>query len=314
MSGKRLPADLVLALREASVNLRAPSITSKSKRSKFKKQGSDSLRSASRSSGMPSIQEMDKEEPKFEFDRVPSSFGALNIPSEIAAEERSTMDVSTLMDSQHTDGVSIKPSKIRAKPRDSTRNSTTTEPLNASQVDRMESSVSVSRHSIGMEMLFNFSPRTQTTSKTGIHANMLSQSGLSAQSQSHLSPNFNASTATMLISNTKDLLNASHKVLRPPIESIDDIDEMTEGDYVSPLRVSSFVSQSGSLISTGSSTSTEITANYSTTVTPADEVSRASTLPSRRLPIGVNPTPPLEGVESDDLSAIFREAAKRFHS
>lgn len=57
LSGNRLAADLVLALREASATLRTPSNSLRSRRTRLIRQGSGSFRSTSRSSGMPSIME-----------------------------------------------------------------------------------------------------------------------------------------------------------------------------------------------------------------------------------------------------------------
>lgn len=311
MSGKRLPADLVLALREASVAVRAPPPLSKSKsrRQKLMKQSSaGSFRSIrSRSSGMPSIQEWTastgidtpqekdkKEEPMFEVDRVPSSFGGLTIPAEIAAEEQSNMDVSTLKDSQHTDGTSVKPA------RPSKRNETHDfSPVDPSMENKGKSFVSTnstpdnheySERSIAMEALF--ASKGSLISSNGQLSLNQSASRLS-NSNAQLSPGFNASAATMLISNKDELLAAARTWVPLP-------GTVAEGE------------ETGSVHSTASSTSTEVTANNSRTLSAMDDVSRASTLTSRKLPIGVNPSPPLPGVETDDLSAIFKEAAKRF--
>jgi hypothetical protein len=59
LGGSRLPADLVLAIREASVAIRTPSSSHRSRRSRLIRQSSGSFRSTSRSSGMPSILESD---------------------------------------------------------------------------------------------------------------------------------------------------------------------------------------------------------------------------------------------------------------
>jgi hypothetical protein len=132
----------------------------------------------------------------------------------------------------------------------------------------------------------------------------LSMSESSNPMKHQTSSGFNASTATMLMSNRNDVKATRKK--GPMIEAIED----TEEDYISPLRSTSFLS----VQSTGSSTSTEVTGNNFSSVSTSvvTYVSRASTLATSRLPIGVNAVPPLEGVETDDLSAIFKEAAKRF--
>ena len=332
MSGKRLPADLVLALREASVIARAPPTTSKSRRSKFNRQGSGSLRSTSRSSGMPSIQEWaastidgpssEKADPKFEVDRVPSSFGPLSIPAEIAAEERSNMDISTLKDSQHTDGTSIKPAKPRkhneahdVAPLDPSSHDETIRKNSRNSIDSVPE-YEFSDHSIGLDAIFNSSLKTfaKPKSANGSTSAFSASGSINQTSVSPgKSPGFNASTATLIVSNTQDFQGLKSRIRPPPFEAIQDNEDATDNneEEISPLRSSSFVSRD-SIVSTGSSTSTEITNNNTNTVSGMDEVSRASTLPSRRLPLGVNPTPPLDGVETDDLSAIFKEAAKRF--
>lgn len=342
MSGKRLPADLVLALREASVKARAMPLTSK--RSKLIKQSSGSMRS--RSSGMPSIQEWEAstvtdirvfEESRatdFQVDRVPSSFGPLSIPQEIAAEERSSMDVSTLKDSEHTGGTSRKSSsagtsmnsvKAKRKNSNSTGAVSRAESNNGESSDKAtpavegevkdkpeqpeqpeqpevkrKDSMSGTNHSLNVSAIFNSS--SANGSSFG-----LSMGGSSSPGKGHSSGAFNASTATMLISNRNQLKSKLKQGL--PIEAIEDGDEMSESDdHISPIRSSSFISAR----STGSSTSTEVTGNNSTSISAATDVSRASTLTSTKLPIGVHAVPPLDGVETDDLSAIFKEAAKRF--
>lgn len=331
MSGKRLPADLVLALREASVATRAPPAVSKSKsrRQKMMRQGSaNSFRS--RSSGMPSIQEWTastgvddppekKEESMFEVDRVPSSFGALAIPAEIAAEERSNMDVSTLKDSQHTDGTSVKPA------RPSKRNETHDfSPVDPSVRDKGRSFVSTKsapefsehEHSIAMDALF--ASKGSLLSSNG-HIS-LNQSGAgSARFSSynpHASPAFNASEATMLISNKEELMASTGRGFAPlPVIDGEEEEADETGNTFAVASLDSTLTgtgDTGSVISAGSSTSTEVTANNSRTLSAIDDLSRASTLTSRKLPIGVNPSPPLPGVETDDLSAIFKEAARRF--
>lgn len=274
---------------------------------------------------MPSIMEwaastidgpdMEKDEianPKIEVDRVPSSFGPLSIPAEIAAEERSNMDISTLKDSNHTDGTSVKPAK--PSKRNEVHDVAPVDPSSHRPVNRKSSIESIpeyeySEHSIGIDGLFNSSLNTFTKPRSANGNSGLSSSSLSPGK----SPGFNASAATLLVSNIQDFQGVKSRIRPPPFEAIQDNEDSGENydDRISPLRSASYVSRD-SVTSTGSSTSTEITANNTYTVSAMDDGSRASTLPSRRLPIGVNPVPPLEGVETDDLSAIFKEAAKRF--
>ncbi|KAG7348585.1 hypothetical protein IV203_017292 [Nitzschia inconspicua] len=76
--------------------------------------------------------------------------------------------------------------------------------------------------------------------------------------------------------------------------------DLVKSDSVSTLGTDgqSFSEQGGGM------TISDSTANISS-------VSHASTVPSRRLPIGLDWSPPLDGVESDDLGVIFAAAAQR---
>jgi hypothetical protein len=338
MSGKRLPADLVLALREASVTLRTPSNSTRSRRSRLTRQSSGSFRSTSRSSGMPSILEgttgtgMESTEDSkgvvnVRVDRAPVFLGPISIPTEITTDESKAQP--KLKSQRSIDqGVQI-PVHSMIGPRSKS--------MLSSESMTMEYSASTgfgsSEHSLdilalqgpGAQKGHHSSMISPNTNNSSGFANTFEWSAGSLRAAPP-SPGFNNSTATELLSNRK--MSSTGWVGPPPAAS--DVEPAEEVNMHMDLSV---LAQSASLDSTftrsmsdhtdrsAESSSTEVTGNTTlstrtgrSTIGTLDNmsaVSEASSLPSRTLPIGVNPTPPLPGVETDDLSIILKEAAKR---
>ena len=332
LSGKRLPADLVLALREASVKLRAPPSTLR--RSKLNRQVSASQ---SRSSGMPSIQEweastatdikafLDYKASDFQVDRVPSSFGPLSIPKEIAAEERSSMDVSSLKDSDRTDGTSMKSTAARLSIHATTaraeamRERGSKDESDSSERKSNDKVTTYSHTSQRLSVDANVSSVVRNDSTSSVQRNRngsstdFSISESIKQWKNHIASNVNTDSVALIVSKTtgSGAYSSRIKTEGPTVDGMQNADKLSESKEHSshPLSVST-----SSVESTGSSTSTEVTRNNSPLVSTSEftNVSRASSLTTCKLPIGVHAVPPLEGVETDDLSAIFKEAAKRF--
>ena len=281
MSGRRLPADLLLSLREASVTLRTPANSKRSRRSNLIRQGSGSFRSTSRSSSMPSIRERSgdagedqNDEEILAVDRIPGSFRKQQVPTEIKASSPSTKSGSQVA-SNGSEGFSISTKSLLSY-----------------------ATVSSARDecSIGVDEL-----RGSRSSPPGSsHASSPHLSGSNPR-MTPTSPGFNNSTATQLMSNQTGKKKWIPSLIAPAFStdsSLNTSDHTEKSSNISVRQSRSNTSESG----------TEFTIS---TADNMSYVSNTSTLPSRKLPIGVNPTHPLDGTESDDLSAIFKEAAKR---
>ncbi|KAG7369299.1 hypothetical protein IV203_032042 [Nitzschia inconspicua] len=287
---KTLPADLVLVLREASVSLRNASNSSRSRR-RLIRQSSGSFRSTSRSSGMPSISETE--------DTIPAT-------RKISQPEIILADIKT----------------------DHPARSFRTGNSAVSRTDSADPGLS------------HFEPGFDTTGFGGIDRSSHSTNSdesMSLESVQHnivlqkrepkiTSPStlFNESEATQLASNllvqrrAVDLqidLGTVHSSTPSMDSTIEEFAEL-DGSGHTGIKLSSHVLDKSDSVSTlgtdgqsfsdqgGGMTISDSTANISS-------VSRTSTLPSRRLPIGLDWSPPLNGVESDDLGVIFAAAAQR---
>jgi hypothetical protein len=319
MTGKRLPADLVLSLREASVTLRTPSNSLRSRRSA--RQSTGSFRSTSRSSGMPSIQEWtmtsseaDSPEKQVEVTREATPRNAKSIPVEITTKEKSSNEAARISTSLHVRG----PLQDLASPE--------------IRIESMESERSSAEDSIHFEALRDPDERPIMTSynasgSMGSLPALSSHSQLGNSRQGHESALFNSSMATQMHSNQAPPESAPDSAMfnnsmatqmhsngsKAPAWTPDSIEVMRAASMDSSLNTSETSEFWPRRNSTGSSTSTEVTMNtiQSGTTSISYDASAASTLNSRKLPIGVIPTSPLPGIESDDLSFIFKEAAKR---
>lgn len=288
---KALPADLVLVLREASVSLRNVSSHSRSRR-RLIRQSSGSFRSTSRSSGMPSISETG--------DNLP-------VIRKISQPE-------------------IVPGEIK------TDHPTRTVPMLKRTASRRDSSD---------PGLPNFEPGSEASGVGSMdrssHYSVNSEESMSLESvqhdlvvhekheQSKVSPGtmFNQSEATQLVSNVQihvragdmqlDLgtLHSTSTSMDSTIEEFAEMDTSGHTGFQHSSRVLKMdKSDSISTLGTGGHSSHEH-GDVSGSTSNITSVSRTSTLPSRRLPIGVDVSPPLDGVESDDLGVIFAAAAKR---
>jgi len=322
MSGKRLPADLVLALREASVEIRASS-SSTLRRTMLNRNTSGSI--PSRSSGMPSIQEWEASTVSnikafeeynpadIQVDRVPSSFGALSIPNEIAAEERSSMDVSTLKDSEDTDGTVATSFAVRSakanmgggrgvskNSSDSAVRSSEEHKVSGQFGHRHQQEVNPEASADGKDSALD-TRHSPVAIETSNAVSTFESEPWNLQSTS----SFNSSAAVMLPSDTTPVAP------RKKTQGGQNDDKMNQNKEHSSSLLSVFAE---SPRSSESSSSTEVTRNNSGGISmeAVSNVSRASSLTTSKLPRGIHTVLPLEGVETDDLSAIFKEAAKRF--
>jgi hypothetical protein len=284
---KALPADLVLVLREASVSLRNSSHSSRSRRSRLIRQSSGSFRSTSRSSGMPSISETGTDvlvTRKFSQPEI--------VPGEIKTDHPArTMPV-------------LHPTMSR---RDSS------DPGLPNCVPGFDKSgfggIDRSSHSVDSE---------ESMSLESVQHNPV----LQYHEPTNTSPGalFNASEATQLVSNVQmqvragDLeldLGTVHSCTASMDSTIAEFAEMDVNDHMAKTLDRVYdKSDSISTLGTGAN-SHDGHGAISDSTANNNSVSRTSTLPSRRLPIGVDVSPPLEGVESDDLGVIFAAAAKR---
>jgi hypothetical protein len=283
-----LPADLVLALREASVNLRTPANSTRSRRSRLTRQQSGSFRSTSRSSGMPSILETDDGSPG-----GPQNQDAEIVPLEIT-----------------TDSPLIKPRRRYSRD----------DSADPGVVPGFEAKA-------GFESL-SLESSKDSFSSTGSDNQSLSIDSITSDGSGRLKPMtsprqiFNESEATQLVSNT----NKSHVLQKPDIRmnlgtiascsvsgdasvieltDLDSSDHTTRSSNLSALHSSETVSSLG----TGGH-SREIQASFSGSTANVSIVSQSSSIPTRRLPIGIDVSLPVEGLESDDLNAIFAAAAR----
>jgi hypothetical protein len=292
---------------------------------------------------MPSIQEWtastgsedmeDLTEGKVAVDRVPASVFSAAIPGEITTEAQLGKEASPEAPSDGRLGA-VSSSFVDEKA--NARSLGTYIPSLVSQSTAVSGSAASragsEEKSIVIEALMR-SPvgelkklPSQMSSATASTSNGLGGSYDQTTASPHSTPNsnshwFNNSTTTEVVSNRqgKRTWEPLLTVFAPFDLEVDADEEFTHAlSMDSTLETTSthslpYVRRSSSLSSThtGTSTSTEVTTN-TVSSNNRSSVSIASTLPSRRLPIGVNPTPPLDGVDSDDLSFIFKEAAKRF--
>jgi hypothetical protein len=335
MSGKRLPADLVLALREASVTLRTPSNSTRSRRSRLIRQSSGSFRSNSRSSGMPSIQEWtvstgseDIEvltEGKVAVDRLPASFSSAAIPGEITTEAQLGKEAPPETPSDGRLGA-VSSSFVDEKANG--RSLGTDIPSRVSQSTAVSGSAASwagsEEKSIGIEALMRSpvggprklpSQMTPAAASNGLGGSYDQTTASPQSSPNRNSHRFNNSTTTEVVSNRQDKRTWEPLLTDDaPVDLEVDADEELTQSLSMDSTLHTLSTRSRPPVrrnSSSSSTSTEVTTN-TVSSNNRSTVSIASTLPSRKLPIGVNPTPPLDGVDSDDLSLIFKEAAKRF--
>lgn len=142
---------------------------------------------------------------------------------------------------------------------------------------------------------------------------------------------FNQSEATQLASNTVQVASRLGRDLQmdmgtlhsfsPSMDStIEDLDDEYDSDHTTKssnrslqpsISVSSIGFQLGMSSEHTISTRGEEKKERSNSTSNISTVSRTSTLASKRLPIGVDASPPVDGVESDDLTEIFAVAARR---
>ena len=131
---------------------------------------------------------------------------------------------------------------------------------------------------------------------------------------------FNESEATRLVSNT----NKSPALQKAELKQKFDLGTVTSNSISgesSDLDSSDHTTRSSNLVAqhsdsvsslgTGGHSRNEIQTSFSGSTGNASGVSQASSIPTRRLPIGVDVSPPVEGLETDDLNAIFAAAARR---
>jgi hypothetical protein len=293
LCGMTLHADMILAVREASVNLRAPSGSVRSRRSRLIRQGSGSFRSTSRSSGMPSIKESDD-----------NNIGA----------------------SDQSQPVFV-PGEISTGP---ARRRGSRIPRHVRRTDSVDPGLPVpGLEKAGFE---SFDARSAgSASDEGSIDQSISldsiQLAVGGKSPPVASPRqfLNESESTQLVSNLPRPNGRLASNLQLELDTIHgSIDEYSEpwGDESEQnLDISNSKSfdmvetyDSASSLGTGGVSSYSLGTNEDgeCSSTPAVSiVSKASTLPTKRLPRGVDTTPPVEGVESDDLNAIFKAAAKQ---
>jgi hypothetical protein len=131
---------------------------------------------------------------------------------------------------------------------------------------------------------------------------------------------FNESEATRLVSNTNkspalqkaglkhtfDLGTVTSNSISGESSDLDSSDHTTRSSKLAAQH-----SDSVSSLGTGGHSRNEIQTSFSGSTGDVSGVSQASSIPTRRLPIGVDVSPPVEGLETDDLNAIFAAAAKR---
>jgi hypothetical protein len=277
MSGKRLPADLLLALREASVANRGSDNSSRSKRSRMIRQSSASFRSSSRSSEMPSIQEAHvdqgdtaKIEAKEKTGVLLDAINFISIAVENSQESKAS-DGSDHSSSVGTNNTMSDPSSIAFHSKKS-------EPSPVISTGDYEQSSATfeskkSEHSMVLEGL----QRPQSpVNKTGVYE-------LSSPRSSSVFNPFDYSFTTAKVSNRGGLGNLARSQFE-----IEPIDLNIQMDFPPESALNKNVSDGRD-------------------ETPVVFGSHKSSMVSH----GRLNKPPLEGMESDDLSAILMEAARR---
>jgi hypothetical protein len=287
---KPLSADLILVLREVSVSLRNSSNSSRSRRSRLIKQSSGSFRSTSRSSGMPSISETG------DNCLATRKLSQLEIVCSDTKSDRPTR-TSPLQNL----AVSRRDSADPEMPHFVTE----FKGAGFGVIDRSCNSSDASEESISLESVQPDITRADQCSPVESPGTQ-----------------FNESEATQLASNVQGQVKAGdlrldlgtlHSCATSMDSTIEEFAELDASDHTTkssnrPLDNSDSVSSFGTGV-TGHDD--PCLGEISGSTTNISTVSRASTLPSRRLPIGVNVSPPLEGIESDDLGVIFAAAAQR---
>jgi hypothetical protein len=307
LSQRSLPADLVLAVREASVSVRNPSTSSRSRRGRLIKQHSGSFRSTSRSSGMPSISETGD---------VGANDDTINMPNAFPGE------VKTVTPKRSP----FKPARTISR-KDSADPGTPMPSLESQVVFGSIDTMNRSGHSTNSGHSF------ASESDESISLKSLHDDALPERLPDQVSPGtqFNQSEATQLASNTgegrrlgRDLqmdMGTIHSLSTSMASTIDDRDNDYDSEHSDhttkssnrSLQPSTSASSTGYQIGMSSAHSSRQTndnreRSHSTNIS---NVSPTSTLASKRLPMGVDVSPPVEGVESDDLATIFAVAARR---
>jgi hypothetical protein len=229
MTGKRLPADLVVALREASVAIRTLNNSTRSRRSRLARQASGSCRSTSRSSGMPSIQESsndDFEEPlchedddtgQSTFTSTDSSFGMNSMLSELAEHTpKATKDQQDSLGKEPAENNSRKQLSVSVPPAPGIKIDRCNEDLEpirppASPLERTPSDKSERSEDVSITMdeaqsqksksqdLTVSSPRAGGNNSAGSKYSLINPGE---------SPAFNSSTNTAVMSNTTEEKNS----------------------------------------------------------------------------------------------------------
>jgi len=235
------------------------------------------------------------------------------------------MDVSSLKDSDRTDGTSMKSTAALFAIHASTaraeamreRGSKGESDSSERKSDKKITTYSQVSQRLPVDANVSSVGRTDSTSSvkpnTNGNSTDFSISESIRQRKNHIASNVNTDAVALIASNASSsgTYSSRMKTQGPTVDGIQIADKMSESkEHISQALSSS----TSSVESTGSSTSTEVTRNNSPLVSTSEftNVSRASSLTTCKLPIGVHAVPPLEGVETDDLSAIFKEAAKRF--
>jgi hypothetical protein len=318
MTGKRLPADLVVALREASVTIRTPNSSTRSRRSRLARQTSGSFRSTSRSSGMPSIQESsndDFEEPLHDepddtgqstITSTDSSLGMNSILSELEEHTpKATKDQQDSLGKAPAEKNSSKQLSAYVLPvpgintdrsdEDLEQIRPPTSPLKRTPSDKSELSEDVSitldeaQKNKSQDMAAS-SPRTEGNNSTASKNSSFSPGE---------SPGFNNSTATALMSNTTEKKSYSTAEMKKkawapmlaqiaPVE-LDGPQVPSEPRSASPVRRGS--NHSGGSGGSGGSTDREKEAAHissSTEMTPASGgagANRSSSNRESRIPL-----------------------------
>jgi hypothetical protein len=300
ITGKRLPADLVVALREASVTTRSPNSSTRSRRSRLSRQASGSFRSSSRSSGMPSIQESangDFEEPlRNEHDdtgksTITSTYSTKDQQDSLGkepAEKNSRKQLSVYV--PPAPGTNIDRSDDNLEPI-----YPPTSPLKRTQSDKSE-----------------YSEYSEYSEDVSI--SMDEAQALKSKSQDlGESAGCNSSTSTALMSNIADDKSSSTTekkkkswapMLAPeprPASPVRSDSNHSGGSDGSANRKKEAAPRS-------SSSSTEITSGSAGN----RPESRIPLTPAMKEKLGTIKTASPAGIESDDLNDIFKEAARRF--
>ncbi|KAL3922514.1 MAG: hypothetical protein SGILL_002160, partial [Bacillariaceae sp.] len=310
LSQTNLAADLVLAVREASVSVRNQSTSSRSRRGRLTKQHSGSFRSTSRSSGMPSISE--------------TGYGGTNPDNDNTANSPpAEIKTSTSINSP------FKPARTISR-RDSADPGIPMPSLESQVVFGSIDSMNRSGHSARSAHSF------VSESDESISLKSLHDESNSARLPDQVSPGtrFNQSDNTQLVSNTgrearrlgRDLqmeMGTIHSLSTSMASTIEDQDndfDSVHSDHTTKssnrsLQPSTSASSMGYQLGMSSCHSSRQTdggkGERSHSTSNISAVSRTSTLASKRLPLGVNVAPPVAGVESDDLAEIFAVAARR---